>query len=404
LRFLVRHAYERVPFYRRHFDEHGLEIDKVSGIHDLERIPTVQKQDFISNRQEDNFARDTKVSRLVRHRTNGSTGEPFLFYVSKLEDDLLSLFRLSISLHLGMRVTDRQVRVRLPHVRDHGKIGMLLRAFRLFRVYNVSTLLLPEEALNEIRKIRPHIISGLASLIYQMALLMDAKDRELIRPRFIFLGGDTVTPMMHRRVSEGFGARVVESYASHEFNIIAWECSMGGQLHISDGSVLVEVLNGNSPVSPGERGEAVVTALHSFAQPFIRYRLADIVTRGERTCPCGLPFSTIHSVQGRMLDRLSFSGGRLVSPDLFFEKIESTAPWVKQYQITQEDEKLMTVKVVPFQRPSKRLVEELEEVLRMDVPAEVAVRLVLVDRIERGPGGKYRVCQNRMSSPYSTQE
>ncbi len=37
----------------------------------------------------------------------------------------------------------------------------------------------------------------------------------------------------------------------------------------------------------------VVTALHSFAMPFIRYRLGDLVTRGVDACPCGQSFAVI---------------------------------------------------------------------------------------------------------------
>ncbi len=68
------------------------------------------------------------------------------------------------------------------------------------------------------------------------------------------------------------------------------------------------------PAAPGERGEVVLTALHSFAMPFIRFRLGDIVTKGDSHCACGQPFATIRSVQGRMFDYFPLPDGRLVHP------------------------------------------------------------------------------------------
>jgi phenylacetate-coenzyme A ligase PaaK-like adenylate-forming protein len=74
-------------------------------------------------------------------------------------------------------------------------------------------------------------------------------------------------------------------------------------MHTCDEAALVEVVHDGRPAADGEQGDVVATALHSYAMPFIRYRLGDIVTRGEQSCACGLPFATIGTIQGRMHHR-----------------------------------------------------------------------------------------------------
>ncbi len=47
-------------------------------------------------------------------------------------------------------------------------------------------------------------------------------------------------------------------------------------------TVIVEFLKGNDPVPPGAQGRIVITNLHSFAMPIIRYELGDIGIPSEK--------------------------------------------------------------------------------------------------------------------------
>ena len=101
--------------------------------------------------------------------------------------------------------------------------------------------------------------------------------------------------------------------------------------------MIVEVFEGRSSARPGEVGEVVATRLHAFAMPFIRYRLGDLVTQGDAPCACGAPFSTIFTVQGRMLDYFPLANGRLFHPyELVMIILEHGGGWIGQYQLTQE--------------------------------------------------------------------
>jgi phenylacetate-CoA ligase len=99
---------------------------------------------------------------------------------------------------------------------------------------------------------------------------------------------------------------------------MAWECRHSGDLHTCDDGVLVEVLVDGRPAEPGERGEVVVTNLHAYAMPFIRYRIGDVATRAA-PCRCGAPFATIGEI------RSSLSPAPAEAPTLPLDRIQPSA-------------------------------------------------------------------------------
>jgi phenylacetate-coenzyme A ligase PaaK-like adenylate-forming protein len=44
LKGLVRHAYEKVDYYRQRFDEAGVKPEEINDLHDLARIPITTKR------------------------------------------------------------------------------------------------------------------------------------------------------------------------------------------------------------------------------------------------------------------------------------------------------------------------------------------------------------------------
>jgi len=204
---------------------------------------------------------------------------------------------------------------------------------------------------------------------------------------------------MRRQITEAFEAPVFDVYACHEFRVIAWECKDTGELHMCDDCMIVEVLKDGRPATIGERGEIVGTNLHSFAMPFIRYRLGDIVTKGLETCRCGQPFSTIGAIQGRMTDYFSLPGGRLIHPyEISLLFIDTS--WLRQYQMVQEREDRIILRVVPSTTPTPQELNQLEESVTAVLGQEMEFQLILVHEIQLEPSGKFRVLRSLVKSAY----
>jgi phenylacetate-CoA ligase len=209
---------------------------------------------------------------------------------------------------------------------------------------------------------------------------------------------------MRRDIRTAFRAPVYDTYVSEEFDIIAWECSETGRYHICDDSLILEVLRNGTPAAKGERGEVVGTSLHFLAMPFIRYRLGDEVTAGEETCPCGLPFSTLSALDGRKTDYLILPNGRELFASAIAYILHDKAPWIERYELVQEREDKVALRVVSSNFPAQDKIQELRQKIQSRLGRGVAFSVEQVSQIEPGPGEKFRVLRSHIRSAYAQRE
>ena len=93
------------------------------------------------------------------------------------------------------------------------------------------------------------------------------------------------------RLRETFAALdipVRATYSSEEVGMIGTECeSFPGNYHVATSNVIVEV-GKDEHVKIGDKrlGRVLVTHLHSYATPFVRYDVGDVASLAER-CSCG---------------------------------------------------------------------------------------------------------------------
>jgi len=395
LRKLVSHAYNRVPYYRQLFDHAGLKPEQVQSLDDLARIPQSTRAGMQAQADADVVSRGHSPRRLVLHRSSGSTGEPFNVRRTVFEDRLLQAYRLAILFRLGMRIGDRRAAVVSAHpipTALYTRLGML-------RYEEIHCLLPPEQILSQLRKARADILRGFPGTLSWLVGQMTEADRRYIRPRFITTDSETLTADMRALIAAGFGARVFDFYDSHEFNMIAWECPSSGLYHLSDRTVIAEVVINGRAAQPGETGELVATALHSWAMPFIRFRLGDVVTRGPNGCPCGAPNATLARVQGRVVDRFELPDGTSLHPYTLTGQLLKEGPWIRRFQIVQERRDQIVVKLVPLagEAPTAEASSRLSESLAAAVGSGVSVNVELVDQIPAQSNGKFRPYFSRVA-------
>lgn len=402
LRRLVTHAYESVPFYRRLFDRHRLHPRHVRGVRDLEIIPFTDKAELRRQRPEDLLARGQDPAGLLTVRTSGSSGEPFTIRRTWLEDKLQYLIRLRALQGLGIRPRDlvAAVGVPRPETSDHKLVGRTLRALGLHTRVLLDGLQDPVHIAYELRRLRPDVIVGLPGMLNRLTTPELAGALEPVRPRLLVVGGEVTTPAMRARLGRTFGAPVYETYGSHECPLIAAECPWSGTLHACEDAVLVELLADGRPVVPGERGEVVVTNLHAYAMPFLRYRIGDLATRAP-ACACGSPFTTLGAVQGRMIDYFPLPDGRLLHPyEIVTRLVWGGQAWIRQYQLVQERRDSVVLYVVAETPPSEAQVAEVCRAVRPVLGDRVGFEVRPVTRIPFEATGKLRPSRSLVWSEY----
>ncbi len=374
------------------------------GAVDLDLIPITTKDDLRNRPPSEVVAQGFDPSELLSVRTNGSTGEPFVVRRTRLENGFHTMFRQRAYESFGLGLRGRIAAVSYPRPRDPKDtkvVGRWLSAMGVHPTLRVDGMQDPESIAEQLEAFRPDLISGLPGMLARVADHLLATGQSRVRPRILVVGGEVLTPLMRRRLTEAFGVAPLQTYASHEFPLLGWECKTAGGIHTCDDGVIVEVLRDGKPVPPGEEGEVVATNLHAYAMPLIRYRLADLVTRGADRCACGQPFSVIGAIRGRMIDYFPLSNGRTVHPYQILQSL-SAGDGVLDPSMSAAPRPARTHRPPdrPDGRTGGRARESDHECGHAAARTGVEIVVRFVDDIPLDAGGKFRHARSLVASDY----
>ncbi len=401
---VVRHAAKNVPYYRRLFAEAGVRPEEIRGPADLARIPITSRADLQGRPASDVVARGLDPQRLVLHTTSGTSGEPLRILRTLFEEYLLRAFRLKQQLLIGMRPFDVRWGPAGAHTRPrsmerapgHAVLSRLLGAQPAGQLDFLPT---DQQMLAHLRAAEPHALAGSASTFAWLSGLLEPGDRARRRLRYVETSGETCTGDMRRQITANLGVPVYDFYCSHEFNLLAWECPASGVYHTADWNLILEVVDGECPVRPGEQGEVVATGLHSFAMPLIRYRLNDLVVRGTVGCACGSPASTLSGILGRTIEVFHLPGGRRVHPYAVLRPLLTSAEWIRRYQIVQDRPDNVRIEIVAATPVPPSALEAVASRVAGSLGGCVTVDVVQVADIRPGANGKYRPFYSLVPAP-----
>ena len=399
LRRIIRHAYDKVPYYRELFKRAGVTPKEFKTAEDLARIPVTEKRYLRKEPEERILAAGTDARRLILRTTTGSTGEPFTIMKTRSDEFLYHVSRLRVMQDLGLRPSDRMAQIGRRSSRQTPLSWRLIQRFGLFRQDRVYLGDAPAQIADTLEKMKPDIVTGDASVIDRVSLELAGRHHEC-RPRFVVTGGGMLNTFMRKRIREGFSADVYDTYGSEEMSVIAWECRETGFYHVREDSVIAEVIENGRPVKEGERGEVVVTALLFRTMPFLRYRLGDEAVKGPDVCPCGKPFSTLKEISGRATDYLRLPDGREMYAAVVAHILQEHIAWIERYDLVQESRERIVLRIVPLDTPRADVLAMLKDKVMSLLGPGVDVQIKLVSEIQPGAGGKYRVLQSHLGSPY----
>ncbi len=112
---------------------------------------------------------------------------------------------------------------------------------------------------------------------------------------------------------DSVGVRCLSSYSAGEVGPIAFECSKHrGYFHVVHTNVIVECDNQlTTSFNGASLGRLLLTHLHSYATPIIRYDIGDFAQL-QNQCPCGHDGPTISNIFGRGKHFLRHPNGKLL--------------------------------------------------------------------------------------------
>ena len=391
LQALLRHAYQNVPYYSRKFGEIGLEPEDIKTLDDLPRLPILTRQDVRENLP-DLVARNFPRSRLIPSSTGGSTGEPMQFYADGETRWRGEAARERAYFWYGYEMGDKvaylwgsQSDLSLQQSFYSRLFNLVLRTIFL-DAFNMSENRMGKFA-QKLARFKPQTIIAYASAANLFAWYLHDRGIDNVKTRVAITQAEKLFPEQRQLIEEVLNCEVFDFYGSREVSTIAAECPQHGGYHISAENIVLEFIKDNEPVSPGETGKILVTDLHNYAMPFIRYENGDLgVPSGER-CSCGRGLPLIHSIEGRATDVLVIGNKFISSPSLtlLFKNLP-----VKQYQLVQEAENEIIIKIVKTAEFIDKDAEQLLKMIRTYVGSDVELNLQSVSVIPPAVSGKHR--------------
>ncbi len=387
IRRLIHHAWRNVPFYRRRFEEAGIRPEEIRGGADLQRLPILTKADLRMCRDGEMLARGVDEKSCIAEISSGTTGEPVRFVRTRGEEYALFAHRLRAHILSGLRPWDVRMKIGSRPVRT------LSHRLGLFRCDAVSDGQPHTRILAELEKKRFDVLCAMPGILDILLPLLSESKLRSRRLRRVFCGAELLSPATRRRLKETLGCPVVDFYGATEVNLIAWECVRCGLYHTCDDAVFAEVVTEDGRLAgAGEQGRLVLTALHSFAMPLIRYEIGDVVRRPAKSAACRIGFGTIDEIVGRLADHLPLPDGQWLGPCRLIEVAQSI-DGVRRFRILQPTPVSVVIEVQREKEFGEEQAGRLRAGFEKLLPAEVRVEIREVDDIPLTAGGKLRIVE-----------
>lgn len=394
LQEIVAYAYERVPFYKKKYDEAGVKPSDIKTLKDIEKLPFVTKADLREHYPYGLLSVPlSEISRI--HASSGTSGKPTVVAytdedmetwtecVARLvaagggrKDDIVQicfgygLFTGALGLHQGWERIGAAV---IP-----ASTGNTERQIMLMKDLQSTALVsTPSYAL--------HIAEEMERLGYKP---------EDFKLRVGMFGSEASSEEMHAEIARKLHVLPTDNYGLSELigPGVSGECEHKCGMHINEDHFYAEILDPEDfhALPEGEYGELVLTALTKKSMPMIRYRTKDVTKIDYSPCACGRTTARMAKLKGRTDDMLVVKG-----VNVFPSQIEGVLLSFKElggsYEIivTREDYKdKLEVKVElvddtivgdygKLEKLSKDIRHALRTVLQIDVKLTIVDRMTL---------------------------
>lgn len=387
----IRHAYEQVPFYRRKYDEAGVDINTIRTADDIKRLPFVTKDEIRENFPERIVARGVNREECHYSATTGSTGRSLPFIFTKKTFAFYIATGVRMYTMIGYRPWHRMTYIKYTDL-HYPPLGPF------FQTTHIKSTIPVEEQIAQLKESRPDLIIGYASLVYEVARRATPEDLKLIRPKFIGINSELSTQDQRNFISETFGCPVYDEYSTEETWMVASQCRRHNY-HIFTDNVWVEFIDSQGQeVKPGEMGEMVLTTTRSPAMPFIRYRIGDVGRYSNTACPCGLGFPLLEAFEGRADDCFILPSGKFVSSlkllNTFTMYIKKYLHLLEEFKVTQVSSELIVIKIIKGSQYNSAHLEELLADLRRLLDDSVSIKVEFVNAIEKSDGIKRKAIES----------
>lgn len=386
---LLRHARRTVPFYRERL-----------AAFDGAAAATLASLPILTRSQVQEHYRELCSSdippqhgQLVRYASSGSTGRPVQVLGTALHGRWWRALMLRDHLWHRRRF-DQVLAVLKTRIRDRVSDNWGRPTHGVFDTGSCVSINsdrdLPEQY-RLVREAAPAYLLSHATNLRALARYCIAERLSLPGLSQVRSFGEMLPPDLRELCREAWNVPLVDAYSAAEIGVIALQCPQTGYYHVQSEHVIVEVLDETGrPCSPGATGRVVVTPLHNFAMPLLRYDLSDFAVVGE-ACVCGRGLPVLQSIRGRRRNMLRLPDGSTHWPSIPAKVWGDESP-IRQFQLVQRERDRIEVRLVASRRLTAAEQTALETRLSERLRWHFDYDFDYCDVIDDGPGFEDFVC------------
>lgn len=393
LQNLINHVYLHVPFYRTYMQKEGILPDDFVQLSDLALFPVIDKGLVKKNRKEfiaDNFSRFHPMLRS----TGGTTGIPFEYYNDRISWGLNWATKIRAftwgDYHLGR---DRIAVLKGGSMYNGGQIDFHSRIWRwLQRNYSFNIMCMTDSKLADyaraMKKYRIRFIRGYPSAICTFANWVK-KHNCALNIETVFTTAEMLLPQQRLLIEDVFSCKVIDTYGCGDGMGGASQCCLTDEYHVNIETSIMEVLNSDhTQTPPGETGEIVLTSLHDYAMPLIRYCPGDQAVPTEPNTKCVIKLPVLKKIVGRTSDIFQLPNGRMING--LSIPLESWSDRVSKFQIIHETESVIVIKLVITKIFTNQDKQDILALMDSIAGEGIDVKIDIVDEIAQTAAGKHK--------------
>ncbi len=395
LRNILIHAYENVPYYHKVLPKSGVIAGGKVHLKRLSEVPLLTKE-IIRREGKNLYSKDYKNRKPYENTSGGSTGEPVRFVQDRDYNEWNIATKLYFNMVLGKQPGDAEIKF-WGSDRDiiAGNLTLKDRIINFF--YNrkfFNSYRLGEQEIKELIRLnnqfKPVGYWSYMESAFELAKYLSEHDEEFCPPKIVISTIGPLTEQVKERIESGMKCGVYDQYGSREVGVVACQCTKQAGLHTFPWWNYVEILDERDRPVENKEGNVVVTTLHNYSMPLIRYKLGDVAVGGGHQCACQRNTFLLKKILGRTLGYFKKPDGSLahshfIVQTLFFRD------WIKRFQVVQDriDHILIKVELSENKTPLEKDIEDITRKTKILMGTNCVVDFEFVDCMDRSPSGKY---------------
>ena len=192
-----------------------------------------------------------------------------------------------------------------------------------------------------------------------------------------------------------FGCKITHNYTANETGYIAIQCPQSNGFHVQSELVLCEVVDEKHLYcQPGQIGRVLITPLHNYAMPLLRYEVGDEAEVGN-LCSCKRGLPVLNQIIGRMGDYVTLKSGarrRLTYNGYKLASIQA----IKEYQLVQKNLETIEIRLVTNRDLTPHELANIQTVMDNAFGDEFKIEIIFHEALARTPSGKFRTFINNV--------